>query len=206
MTQAADFERLGSFYLGRLLGADGNPTEEPLLVDAKDFTTHAVCLGMTGSGKTGLCISLLEEAAIDGVPAIAIDPKGDLGNLLLTFPGLTPEELQPWIDEAEAARAGRTPAEHARAVAEQWRDGLAASGQDGARIARLRATVDLALYTPGLAKGRPLSVLRSLAPPAGQAPERAGRIASPPPPRACSRCSASRPTRCGAASTSCSRT
>jgi ElaB/YqjD/DUF883 family membrane-anchored ribosome-binding protein len=162
MTRAADFERLGSFYLGRLLGSDGAPTDEPLLVDAKDFTTHAVCLGMTGSGKTGLCISLLEEAAIDGVPAIAIDPKGDLGNLLLGFPGLSPEEFRPWIDEAEAARAGRSPDEHARAVAEQWREGLAASGQDGARIARLREAVDLALYTPGLAKGRPLSVLRSL--------------------------------------------
>jgi hypothetical protein len=166
MTQAADFERLGSFYLGRLLDEGGEPTD-PLLVDAKDFTTHAVCLGMTGSGKTGLCLSLLEEAAIDGVPAIAIDPKGDLGNLLLTFPGLTPEEFQPWIDEAEAARAGRTPAEHARAVAEQWRAGLAATGQDGARIARLREAVDLALWTPGLAGGRPLSVLRSLAAPVG---------------------------------------
>jgi hypothetical protein len=166
MTRAADIERLGSFYLGRLLGGDGAPTDEPLLVDAKDFTTHAVCLGMTGSGKTGLCVSLLEEAAIDGVPAIAIDPKGDLGNLLLGFPGLSPEEFRPWIDEAEAARAGRTPDEHARAVAEQWREGLAGSGQDGARIARLRAAVDLALYTPGLAQGRPLSVLRSLAAPA----------------------------------------
>jgi hypothetical protein len=162
MTRAAEFEQLGSFYLGRLLGADGAPTDEPLLVDAKDFTTHAVCLGMTGSGKTGLCVSLLEEAAIDGVPAIAIDPKGDLGNLLLTFPGLSPEEFRPWLDEAEAARAGRSTDEHARFVAEQWREGLAASGQDGARVARLRAAVDLALYTPGLAKGRPLSVLRSL--------------------------------------------
>jgi hypothetical protein len=170
MTEAADFERLGSFYLGRLLGSDGVPTDEPLLVDAKDFTTHAVCLGMTGSGKTGLCVSLLEEAAIDGVPAIAIDPKGDLGNLLLTFPGLAPEEFRPWIDEAEAARAGRSADEHARVVAAQWRDGLAASGQDGARIARLRAAVDLALYTPGLATGRPLSVLRSLAAPAGAKP------------------------------------
>src|SRR5688572_746910 len=162
MTRAADFERLGSFYLGQLLGGDGAPTQEPLLVDAKDFTTHAVCLGMTGSGKTGLCVSLLEEAAIDGVPAIAIDPKGDLGNLLLTFPGLSPEEVRPWLDEAEAARAGRSTDEHARFVAEQWREGLAASGQDGARVARLRAAVDLAPYPPGLAKGRPLSVLRSL--------------------------------------------
>jgi hypothetical protein len=165
MTQAVDFERLGSFYLGRLVQADGAVGPEPLLVDAKDFTTHAVCLGMTGSGKTGLCVSLLEEAAIDGVPAIAIDPKGDLGNLLLTFPTLAPGDFRPWIDETEAARAGESADEHARAVAEQWKKGLADWGQDGARIARLREAVDLALYTPGSRTGRPLSVLRSLAAP-----------------------------------------
>jgi hypothetical protein len=166
MTQAADFERLGSFYLGRLLRPDGSVGPEPLLLDAKDLTTHAVCLGMTGSGKTGLCVSLLEEAAIDGVPAIAIDPKGDLGNLLLTFPSLAPEDFRPWIDETEAARAGRSAEEHARATAELWKNGLADWGQDGARIARLRAAVDIALYTPGSRVGRPLSVLRSLAAPA----------------------------------------
>jgi ElaB/YqjD/DUF883 family membrane-anchored ribosome-binding protein len=165
MTQAADFERLGAFYLGRLLQSDGTVGPEPLLVDAKDFATHAVCLGMTGSGKTGLCVSLLEEAAIDGVPAIAIDPKGDLGNLLLTFPSLALEDFRPWIDATEAARAGRSADEHARAVAEQWRKGLADWGQDGARIARLRESADIALYTPGSSKGRPLSVLRSLAAP-----------------------------------------
>jgi DNA helicase HerA-like ATPase len=130
MPQAADFERLGSFYLGRTLRADGRVGEAPLLYDAKDLTTHAVCLGMTGSGKTGLCVSLLEEAAIDGIPAIAIDPKGDLGNLLLGFPSLSPEEFRPWIDETEAAQAGRTPDEHARATAELWKQGLADWGQD----------------------------------------------------------------------------
>jgi hypothetical protein len=121
---------------------------------------------MTGSGKTGLCITLLEEAALDAIPAIAIDPKGDLGNLLLTFPELRPADFRPWIDPAEAERAGRSPDEHARAVAELWRKGLAEWGQDGARIARLRAAVDVALYTPGSSAGRPLSVLRSFdAPP-----------------------------------------
>jgi hypothetical protein len=166
MTQAAHFERLGAFYLGRLLREDGSLGPEPLLYESRHLTTHAVCLGMTGSGKTGLCVSLLEEAAIDGVPAIAIDPKGDLGNLLLGFPSLAPEDFRPWIDETEAARLGRTPDEHARATAELWRKGLAEWGQDGERIRRLRESADLALYTPGSSKARPLSVLRSLAAPA----------------------------------------
>ena len=112
------FEKLGAFYLGRRFDSEQGATrDELLLYDARDLTTHAVCVGMTGSGKTGLCISLLEEAAIDGVPALAIDPKGDLGNLLLTFPELRPEDFRPWIDEGEAEREGRTPDEHAAAVA-----------------------------------------------------------------------------------------
>jgi len=168
-TQATDFEQLGTFYLGRAVGSDGEPGPEPVLYAAKDLTTHAVCLGMTGSGKTGLCVSLLEEAAIDGIPAIAIDPKGDLGNLLLGFPSLSPEAFRPWIDETEAERLGRTPEAHAREIADRWRKGLAEWGQDGDRIRRLQATTDLALYTPGSRKGRPLSVLRSLvAPPPAQ--------------------------------------
>ena len=114
-------------------------------------------------------MSLLEEAAIDGVPAIAIDPKGDLGNLLLTFPALAPADFRPWIDETEAARAGHSSDEHARVTAELWKKGLADWGQDGARIARLREATDLAIYTPGSRVGRPLSVLRSLtAPPPEQ--------------------------------------
>ena len=94
MPEASAFERLGAFYLGRLVGDDGRVTDAPLLYDSRDLTTHAVCVGMTGSGKTGLCIALLEEAAIDGVPAIAIDPKGDLGNLLLGFPELAPGDFR----------------------------------------------------------------------------------------------------------------
>jgi hypothetical protein len=169
MAGATDFERLGAFYLGRTLDAEGEVGPEPLLYKAKDLNTHAICLGMTGSGKTGLCVSLLEEAAIDGIPAIAIDPKGDLGNLLLGFPSLSPAEFRPWIDETEAERLGRSPDEHAREIAERWQKGLAEWGQDGDRIRRLRESTDLALYTPGSRKGRPLSVLRSLAaPPAGQ--------------------------------------
>jgi len=161
-----DYEKLGAFYLGRLLDPEsGEPGPEPLLYDARDLTTHAVIVGMTGSGKTGLAVTLLEEAAIDGVPVIAVDPKGDLGNLLLTFPELRPEDFLPWIDAGAAARAGRTPEEEAREVAALWRRGLADSGQEPARIARFASSAERALYTPGSRAGIPLSVLRSLAAP-----------------------------------------
>ncbi|RMG44154.1 MAG: ATP-binding protein [Acidobacteria bacterium] len=161
-----NFEKLGAFYLGRLYDPESRrPTDELLLYDAKDLTTHAVCAGMTGSGKTGLGVTLLEEAAIDGIPAIAIDPKGDLPNLLLTFPRLAPDDFRPWIDEGEALRRGMTPEAYARQVAAAWRDGLAAWGQSGERIERLRRSVDMAVYTPGSEAGLPLSVLRSLAAP-----------------------------------------
>src|ERR1700760_2224459 len=121
-----DFEKLGVFYLGRPYDLSAKKTEpEPLLYDARDLTTHAVCVGMTGSGKTGLCLALLEEAAIDGIPAIIIDPKGDLGNLLLAFPNLKPEDFRPWIDPADAARKGLSLDEAAKATADAWRQGLA---------------------------------------------------------------------------------
>ena len=136
--EASQFEKLGSFYLGREVDpADPEATGPLLTYDARDLTTHAVAVGMTGSGKTGLCLSLLEEAAIDGVPAIAIDPKGDLGNLLLTFPDLAPADFRPWIDEAKAARKGVTPDELAASEAAKWKKGLESWGQDGDRIARL---------------------------------------------------------------------
>jgi hypothetical protein len=159
------YERLGVFYLGREYDPAAQQLGAELLYDSRDLTTHAVCIGMTGSGKTGLCLSLLEEAAIDGVPAIAIDPKGDIGNLLLTFPELRAEDFRPWIDAGEAARKGRTEDEFAAATAESWRKGLGEWGQDGARIARLRDAAEVAIYTPGSDSGRPLSVLRSFAAP-----------------------------------------
>src|SRR5690349_14307018 len=102
-----DHEKLGVFYLGRECDGSGKPLgDAPLLYDSKDLTTHAVCVGMTGSGKTGLCLSLLEEAAIDGIPAVCIDPKGDLGNLALAFPTLAPADFLPWVDPADARRKG----------------------------------------------------------------------------------------------------
>ncbi|HEX5009482.1 MAG TPA: helicase HerA-like domain-containing protein [Planctomycetota bacterium] len=160
-----DYEKLGVFYLGRRHDPARGPLDELLLYDARDLTTHGVIVGMTGSGKTGLAIALLEELAIDGIPALAIDPKGDLGNLALQFPGLSAAEFRPWIDEAEAARAGLAPDAQAAQVAEAWRRGLADSGQDAARIARLRAAADVAIYTPGSSAGLPLSILRTLAAP-----------------------------------------
>ncbi|MGE3779564.1 MAG: ATP-binding protein, partial [Pirellulaceae bacterium] len=157
-----DFEKLGVFYLGKLYDpAASRLTDSPLLYESKDMTTHALCVGMTGSGKTGLCLGLLEEAAMDGIPAIAIDPKGDLGNLLLSFPELRPADFEPWVEPGEATRAGMTVPEFAAQTAARWQAGLADWGQDGERIARLRGMVDLNIYTPGSSYGLPLSLLRS---------------------------------------------
>jgi len=163
---AALFEKLGAFYLGRC--ETSGPAEaqpELLLYDAKDLTTHAVCVGMTGSGKTGLCVALLEEAALDGIPAIAIDLKGDIANLLLSFPELRPDDFEPWIDPAEAARKGATLQEQAANTAKLWREGLASWGQDGDRIRRLRAAADFKVFTPGSDAGEPLCLLKSFAAP-----------------------------------------
>jgi hypothetical protein len=165
----SDFEKLGAFYLGRRVDADAKSvTGDIVLYDSKDLTTHAVCVGMTGSGKTGLAIGLIEEAAIDGIPIIAIDPKGDLANLLLTFPELRPSDFRPWINEAEAARAARSPDDEATDVAERWRKGLAEWGQDPSRIARYANAVERTIYTPGSGAGRPVAALRSLSPPPAQ--------------------------------------
>jgi hypothetical protein len=163
-----DFEKLGAFYLGRIFDLEKGRTKEDLLLyDSKDLTTHGVCVGMTGSGKTGLCISLLEEAAIDGIPSLIIDPKGDLGNMLLAFPELRPADFRPWIDADEAARKGFDTGGYATKMAETWKKGLAQWGQDGARVSKFRNSVDMTIYTPGSNAGIPLSILRSLeAPPA----------------------------------------
>jgi hypothetical protein len=172
-----DFEKLGLFYLGRESDAAGTRLGNTLLYDSRDLLTHAVCVGMTGSGKTGLCLSVVEEAAIDGVPVIAIDPKGDLSNLLLTFPRLAPEDFRPWIDEDEARRAGVTPDAFAAQQADLWRKGLAEWGEDGARIERLRAAAEFAIYTPGSRAGLPLSILSSFAAPPGAIREDAEALA-----------------------------
>ena len=162
-----DFEKLGVFYLGRPYDPAAKQAKPGwLLYDSKDLVTHAVCVGMTGSGKTGLCLALLEEAAIDNIPAIIIDPKGDLGNLMLTFPDLKGEDFQPWINEDDARKKGLSAADYAKAQAELWTKGLAGWQQDGARIQRLRDAADVAIYTPGSNAGLPVSILKSFAAPA----------------------------------------
>jgi len=161
-----DFEKLGVFYLGRPYDlAAKKPKPGWLLYDSKDLVTHAVCVGMTGSGKTGLCLSLLEEAAIDGIPALVIDPKGDLANLLLTFPELRAKDFLPWINEDDARKKGLSPSDYAAQQADLWKKGLAGWGQDGERIARLRESADFAIYTPGSNAGLPVSILKSFAAP-----------------------------------------
>lgn len=166
------FEKLASFYLGRHFDLSGGEmTDDLLMYDAKDLCTHAMCVGMTGSGKTGLCISLLEEAALDGVPAICVDPKGDLANLMLTFPELRPEDFRPWLEEGEARRKGVSLDQLAADKAELWRDGLASWGQTSQRIAKLKNAVDVAIYTPGSNIGLPLTVLKSFDAPPPEARE-----------------------------------
>ncbi|MFY9622076.1 MAG: hypothetical protein WAQ99_19840 [Pyrinomonadaceae bacterium] len=161
-----DFEKLGAFYLGRPYDLKKKQRRDGLvLYDSKDLVTHAVCVGMTGSGKTGLCIGLLEEAAIDGVPAIVIDPKGDLANLLLTFPDLQANDFLPWINQEDAQKKNLSPADYASAQAETWKKGMADWGQDGARIKRLRETADFRIYTPGSNAGIQVSILKSFAAP-----------------------------------------
>ena len=159
------YEKLGQFYLGREVGPDGKPTDDLLLYDSSNLTTHGVCVGMTGSGKTGLCLALLEEAAMDGIPALIVDPKGDLGNLLLTFPQMRGEDFAPWVNEEDARKAGVSMEEFAATEAEKWKNGLAEWGQDPERIAALREKADIAIYTPGSNAGIPLSILRSFAAP-----------------------------------------
>ena len=161
------FEKLGAFYLGQEYDLKtGKRLENLVMYDARDLTTHAVCVGMTGSGKTGLCIDLLEEAALDSVPAIMIDPKGDITNLLLTFPDLQPSDFQPWVNVDDARRKGMTVDDYATYIADTWRKGLADWGQDPQRIRTLKESADFSIYTPGSDAGLPISILASLKAPA----------------------------------------
>jgi hypothetical protein len=162
----ARYEKLGQFYLGKKYDLEARRLlDELVLYDSKDLTTHAVIIGMTGSGKTGLGLVLIEEALIDGLPVIAIDPKGDLTNLLLTFPKLSAEDFAPWVNPQEAAEKGMTVEQYAAEQAELWRRGLAEWHQGPERIQRLRDAAEMLIYTPGSQAGLPVSMLRELSPP-----------------------------------------
>ncbi len=166
-----EFEKLGVFYLGKTYDpAVRRRSDEYLLYNSKDLTTHAICVGMTGSGKTGLCVNLLEEAAIDGIPALIIDPKGDMSNLMLNFAQLTAEDLLPWVNADEAAGQGLSAADFARAESERWIRGLAEWEQTPDRARMMREQASFEIYTPGSLSGRPLNVLRTLSAPDSNPP------------------------------------
>ncbi len=156
----------GSFHLGRATDTEtGEPGDDEVVLRSSDLTTHGVVVGMTGSGKTGLAVVLLEEALLSGIPALVLDPKGDMTNLALVFPDLAPASFRPWISEADARAAGVTPDEYAQRQATIWRDGLAESGIGPDRLRALRDAADVTIYTPGSTAGVPLNVVGSLGAP-----------------------------------------
>jgi hypothetical protein len=156
-------EANGKFYLGRIYDTQqAKATEQPLLYEPADLTTHAVVVGMTGSGKTGLCIDLLEEAALNNIPALMIDPKGDITNTLLHFPNLLPQDFQPWVNPDQARRAGKTLEQAASDAAQLWKQGLADWGIDPGRIEKLSNSAQFAVFTPGSDAGIPINILASL--------------------------------------------
>lgn len=155
-----------TFYLGRRY----DPTNQKLAddvvyYDARDLVTHAIVVGMTGSGKTGLCITMLEEAILDNIPAIIVDPKGDITNLMLTFPDFTPEDFQPWINPDDARRAGLDIPSYAADIAARWKEGLTNWGIVPDRLRWLKSIAKYSIYTPGSDAGLPVSILASLAAP-----------------------------------------
>lgn len=163
----SEYEKLGSFYLGKEYDIDKREvTDDLLLYDSKDLVTHGVVLGMTGSGKTGLCIGLLEEAIMDNIPAIVIDPKGDISNLLLTFPEFRGEDFRPWINEDDARKKGVEPDAYAEKTAKMWEKGIGSWHQSPDRVRQLKSKTDINVFTPGSKAGIPVSILSSLdAPP-----------------------------------------
>ncbi len=160
-------ETNGKFYLGRIFDPkQTQTTDQPILYEPADLTTHAVVVGMTGSGKTGLCIDLLEEAALNNIPALMIDPKGDITNTLLHFPNLLPQDFQPWVNPDQARRAGKTLDQAAAEAAALWKQGLTDWGIDQPRLTKLADAAQFTVFTPGSDAGIPVNILASLKAPA----------------------------------------
>ena len=157
----------GSFHIGYEIDpATGKPGTAEVVIGSSDLTTHGVVVGMTGSGKTGLAVVLLEEALLSGIPTIVLDPKGDMTNLALVFPDLSPASFRPWVSEAEAQAAGVSVDEYAEKQATVWREGLASNGIGPERLQALKDAADVTIYTPGSTAGVPLNIVGSLkAPP-----------------------------------------
>jgi len=161
------YEKLGLLYLGKELAiGDGTISDMPLLYRSRNLTTHGVIIGMTGSGKTGLGIGLIEEAIMDDIPSIIIDPKGDMGNLLLSFPDMEPSDFEPWVDSAEASRKNMSVAELAKRTSVKWKEGLASWDLGAERIASMRRKTDVTIYTPGSTSGVPVSIMAGFSAPA----------------------------------------
>ncbi|MDB4572588.1 DUF87 domain-containing protein, partial [Akkermansiaceae bacterium] len=159
----SEYEKLGSFYLGKGYDIEKREvTDDLLLYDSKDLVTHGVVLGMTGSGKTGLCIGLLEEAIMDNIPAIVIDPKGDISNLLLTFPEFRGEDFRPWINEDDARKKGIEPDIFAEKTARMWEEGIGGWHQSPERVRQMQEKTDINIFTPGSKAAIPVSILSSL--------------------------------------------
>ena len=158
MNSTFDYEKLKLFYIGKEK-IDGQIT--PLVYQNKDLLTHAAIIGMTGSGKTGLGVTLLEEAAIDAIPSIIIDPKGDMTNLLLNFPELNPSDFEPWLDDSEVSNSGGTKEELAIKVSNSYKEGIQRDFQDLSRVKKLKDSADFTIYTPGSSAGVQVSILSS---------------------------------------------
>jgi hypothetical protein len=153
----------GSFHIGYEIDpATGKPGADEVVVGSSDLTTHGVVVGMTGSGKTGLAVVLLEEALLSGIPTLVLDPKGDMTNLALVFPDLAPASFRPWVSEAEAQAAGLSPDAYAEKQATIWREGLASNGIGPERLQALKDAADVTVYTPGSTAGVPLNIIGSL--------------------------------------------
>ena len=158
---------LEGFFLGKQYDlAKGTVLDQPVIYDPADLTTHAIVTGMTGSGKTGLCIAMMEEAALKGIPALIVDPKGDLTNLLLHFPDLLPSDFEPWIDPEIARRAGQSTVQAGTTAAENWKKGLEGWGLGRANIQALKSAADFTIYTPGSSSGESVNILSSFDAPA----------------------------------------